>query len=230
MSRRINDEGLRPIKQWAGFVGYAYDDFDLPATRRRIQSGDKVAGMLTIGYGSTGPHVKPGLVMSEAVSGRLLRSDLDRFERGVAQALRVELSDNQFAALVSFAFNIGEGAFVKSTLLERLNAGDYDAVPAQLGRFVFSKGKRMQGLVNRRAAEVGLWSRGAFASSNHVEARPEKPPLVTLDNALKVGTGATGVAQALTSGVAQTLFVALLFALVGVLVWRWHSQRREAAA
>lgn len=148
MTRRINAAGLSHIKSWEGCRLTAYYD---------------VARVLTIGYGSTGSHVKPGMKISPAEAEALLRKDLDRFEKRVASLVKVPLSDNQFAALVSFDFNTG--ALHKSTLLKKLNAGDYKAVPGELMKWTKAKvnGKltTVQGLVNRRTSEVGLWKSGA---------------------------------------------------------------------
>jgi lysozyme len=87
----------------------------------------------------------------------------------VEDAVQVTLNDNQFAALVSFCFNVGEGAFRGSTLLKKLNAGNFDAVPSELARWN-KVGKNVSaGLTNRRAAEAGLWVKGAHVSSNYIE-------------------------------------------------------------
>lgn len=215
MTRRINQEGLTLIKRFEGLKTKAYI---CPA------------GVLTIGYGSTGPHVKPGMVISEAEAERLLIKDLARFEAAVERLVKVPLTDGQFAALVSFAFNVGEGAWAKSTLLKKLNAGKYDAVPSELNKWVNGGGKRLQGLVNRRAAEGGLWARGSFVASNTVEAAPAKPPILTIDNVVKVGTPAAAVLQSFTAGPAQ-IVLAIAFAIGGLfLLWRWHQGRVEAAS
>lgn len=230
MTRRINAEGLRLVKQWEAFIPFTYDDFDSPKRRRNIQPGDRVNGTLTIGYGSTGVHVKPGMTITEAEASELLLDDLDRFERCVERKVVVPLNDNQFAALVSFCFNVGEGNFGSSTLLKKLNKGDYNSVPAELAKWITSKGKRMQGLVNRRAAEAGLWAKGSFVSSNTVDAKPAKPPVLTIDNAVKVGTPLTALLQAFTSGPAQ-IILASAFAIGALfLLWRWNNKREEAAA
>jgi lysozyme len=83
--------------------------------------------------------------------------DLVRFERAVQRAVTVPLTDNQFAALVSFTFNLGEGALQKSTLLKLLNAGDYNSVPSELQKWVKAGGQTLAGLVKRRMAEADLW-------------------------------------------------------------------------
>ncbi len=71
--------------------------------------------------------------------------------------MTVPLTQNQFDALTSFTYNTGEGAFSRSTLLKQLNAGNYNAVPGEMGKWVYGGGRRLQGLVNRRAAEAATW-------------------------------------------------------------------------
>lgn len=217
MTRRINAEGLKLIKQWEGLKLSAYKD---------------VAGVWTIGYGSTGPHVTPGLEISQEEAERLLVKDLDRFERAVDRLVKVPLSANQFAALVSFAFNVGEGkkGFATSALLKKLNAGNYDAVPGELAKWVNAGGKKVEGLVNRRAAESGLWAKGSFVSSNTVEAKPAAPPVVSVENAIKVATPLSALLQSFTSGPAQIILAVAFVVGAGFLLWRWHIRQKEAAA
>ena len=227
MTRRISAEGLAKITQWEGLVLHAYDDFDPPKARRKIQPGDVVRGTLTIGYGSTGPHVRPGMEITRAEAEALLRQDLDRFERAVDSSVTVPLNDNQFAALVSFAFNVGVSAFQKSTLLKKLNAGQYDAVPSELMKWVSSKGKRMPGLVNRRAAETGTWNKGAFVASQYVPAKPEPRPFSANDAAGYAGALGTLVAAAGTSGPMQYAMAAVSVLAFLLLAW-WIIWGRRA--
>lgn len=152
MTRRINAAGLAHIKKWEGCSLTAYRD---------------VANVLTIGYGSTGPHVKPGMRITEFRAESLLKDDLDRFERAVEKLVKVPLTDNQFAALVSFAFNVGVGALQSSTLLKKLNAGDYASVPSELMKWVNAGGRKVNGLVNRRKGD------GALFGTKGVSAAPE---------------------------------------------------------
>jgi lysozyme len=140
--RVINQKGIDLLKNFEGIELKAYL---CPA------------GILTIGYGSTGQHVKPGMTITEREAETLLRSDLQRFERCVEASVKVPLTDNQFAALVCFTFNVGEAAFKSSTLLKLLNQGDYEAVPAQLLRWNKAGGKVLNGLTRRREAEGALF-------------------------------------------------------------------------
>ena len=116
------------------------------------------AQVWTIGYGSTGDHVYPDLVITETEAAALLMDDLVRFEDCVNEQIKVALTSNQFSALVSFTFNVGCGAFHDSTLRRRLNEGqDVETVIRQeLPRWVHGGGEILPGLVNRRNAEIAL--------------------------------------------------------------------------
>lgn len=146
--RQINNAGLSLIKQFEGLELTAYL---CPA---RIP---------TIGYGNTNSvtHSDVGRkTITAAQAETLLRADLVRFEKAVERLVTVPLADNQFAALVSFAFNLGEGNLAKSTLLKRINAkAPIAEVERSWMQWVNANGKRLQGLVNRRAAEMALYKR-----------------------------------------------------------------------
>jgi lysozyme len=236
MARRINAEGLKLIKQWEGCVLYAYDDFDPPSKRRKIRSGDVVRGTLTIGYGHTGPDVKPGMTIGQSRADELLIVDLSEYEAAVTQAVHVELTDNQFAALVAFAFNVGKGAFRGSSLVRKLNQGDYSAVPKELMKWTSSKGNTMPGLVNRRSAEAGLWSRGAFVASNTVPTEPEAPTSKTMQKA-GVATTAGGVMTSTATSLAgvevdAVKYVVAVLIIGGLILALWgifHGEKEEAA-
>lgn len=124
----------------------------------RLQSYYCASGVLTIGYGSTGQHVYPGQVITEEVAEDLLRIDLGRFEEGVRELAKVDLTTNEFDALVSFSFNTGVAALEHSTLLRRLNAGEDKPTvfKEELPRWVNGSNGPLPGLVRRRQAEVDL--------------------------------------------------------------------------
>lgn len=194
MARKINSETLEKIKSWEGFVPYAYDDADPATPKNKVNQGDPVRGTLTIGYGSTGyrSRVRPGMEISEAKASEYLAEDLAKFESEVERLVKVPLTDNQFGALVSFHYNTG--ALATSTLLKKLNAGDYASVPYEMAKWVKTtingKKVRSEGLVNRRAAEAGLWASGAYVASNAVPVAPMTKPIITLES---VGVGAAAV-------------------------------------
>lgn len=142
-ARRINDEGLALIKEYEGLCLTPY------------QCPGRV---WTIGYGHT-RTVRAGMVITPGEAERLLQEDLNGFERAVERLVRVPLNDNQFSALVCFAFNVGVGNLEGSTLLKLLNRGWYEQVPAQFMRWNRSRGEVLGGLARRRAAEARLWNR-----------------------------------------------------------------------
>lgn len=140
--RRISQDGLNMIMKHEGCKLKAYL---CPAN------------VLTIGYGHTGSDVKAGMVITQAEAERLLLKDLDRFCAAVQRLVTVSLSDNQFAALVSLCFNIGEGAFGKSTLLRKLNAKDIIGATQEFPKWNKGGGKVLPGLVKRREDEQHLF-------------------------------------------------------------------------
>lgn len=128
---------------------------------KRLTAYDDGVGVWTIGFGTTvypnGMKVKKGDTCTEAQAKAYMAHDLKKFETAVNNAVTVPLSQNQFDALVSLAYNIGTNAFSKSTLVKKLNANDNRAAADQFDVWVNAGGKRMQGLVNRRAKEKALF-------------------------------------------------------------------------
>lgn len=131
----------------------------------RNAEGDKLtayycpAGVLTIGVGHTGPDVKPGMRITQPQSDALLIADLAKFEKAVARNVKVALNQNQFDALVSFTYNLGEGNLRSSMLLKRVNAGDMVGAAAEFGKWNKAGGRVLAGLTKRRAAEAALFSK-----------------------------------------------------------------------
>lgn len=143
---KTSEEGRKLIEQREGVELTAYKDS---------------AGILTIGVGHTSaagaPKVVAGMRITAAQASEILSRDLVTFETAVSSAVKVPINQNEFDALVSFAFNVGAGAFKGSTLLKRLNAGDRKAAADQF--LVWNKitvnGKKqtLKGLTTRREAE-----------------------------------------------------------------------------
>lgn len=111
----------------------------------------------TIGWGHTGPDVVMGLRWTQEQADAALAHGIKRFEKGVLDAVTAELTQHEFDACVSLAFNIGTGAFKGSTLVKKLNAGDYDGASAEFGRWNKQAGKVLAGLTRRREAERELF-------------------------------------------------------------------------
>lgn len=114
------------------------------------------AGVPTIGYGTT-KGVQMGQTITAAEAERLLAEDVTVFAKGVSEAVKVPLEQHEFDALVSFAYNVGLGAFRTSTLLRLLNAGDKAGAARQFDRWNKAGGKPLAGLTRRREAERKLF-------------------------------------------------------------------------
>ncbi|MAN11582.1 MAG: lysozyme [Sphingobium sp.] len=114
------------------------------------------AKVWTVGVGHTGPDVRPGLTITRERSQEILAADLLRFERAVNR-MGGRMTQGQFDAMVSFAFNVGEGALKSSTLLKKHLADDYAGAARELARWNKAGGRVLPGLVKRRAAEAALY-------------------------------------------------------------------------
>lgn len=141
MSRKITEEGLDLIKQFEGL---------------RLEAYQCSAGVWTIGYGHT-LGVQEGDTISEVDADDFLAEDIGWAESEISRGVRVPISDNQFSALVSLVFNIGKGAFRASTLLKKLNDGEYDEAADEFLRWNKVHGKTLAGLTRRREAERELF-------------------------------------------------------------------------
>jgi len=115
------------------------------------------AGVLTIGWGHTGSDVHSGMEISLEEAESFLMDDMMEADQAIFDYCEVDLSDNERAALISFIFNLGAGAFRTSTLLRLLNIGDHNAASKQFARWTKAKGMELPGLVRRREAERKLF-------------------------------------------------------------------------
>lgn len=96
--------------------------------------------------------------MDENEALELLRSDVGKAERAVLRLIAVPLTQGQFDALVSSTFNLGSGALQRSTLRRKVNREEHDDVPAEFMKWTWAGGRKLKGLVKRRAAEAGSYS------------------------------------------------------------------------
>lgn len=234
----ISEAGLKLIKQFEGL---------------RLKSYRCPAGVWTIGYGHTSttgvPEVREGMRISGQEAETILKRDLAQFEGAVTSMVKIRLSENQFDTLVSFAFNCGIAALRRSTLLKRVNAGAFDAVPAELLKWTRADGQELPGLVRRRRAEAALW-RGLPKAINRVETRtspdlPEPPKPITRSkeaNAAIISGGAGAIAAAgetmpviregvgimpvLSESLGRPAFIAALVVIAAAIaIWVWRRQR-----
>ena len=215
MTRQISPHGLEKLKQWEGLKTKAYKD---------------AGGVWTIGYGHTAtagePKPRAGMVITAAEAERILLKDLVQYEAAIENNVKVKLTDNQFAALVSFVYNIPLASFKKSKLLKKLNAGNYDAVPTELMKWTKAGGKKLQGLVNRRRAEGYLWMEGAFVTSKDVvpEQKTVHPVLKpeVIGPVISAASGLTGFATG--SGPFQWALAAVM--VIGVAIGSFYFIKR----
>lgn len=122
----------------------------------RLQAYQCAAHVWTLGYGHTA-GVQPGDTVTAEQADALLQQDIARSERYVDQYVDVLLTQSQFDALVSFTFNLGPVALQGSTLLKKLNAGDYSGAAAEFLLWVNAGGEKLPGLVRRRQSEKALF-------------------------------------------------------------------------
>lgn len=143
--RPVPDAGVALVRRFEGL---------------RLEPYRDAAGFWTIGYGhlvGRDRAAPPPDPIDVARAEALLEEDLARTARAVLRLARVPLEDGQFAALVSFTFNLGSGALAASTLLRRVNAQRHGEAAAEFGRWVHAGGRRLIGLVRRRRAEAGVY-------------------------------------------------------------------------
>ena len=166
MARRVTAEAIALVKSHEGLRLKAYADpgygWDLA----------------TIGWGHTSdPYfaVKRGTTITREQAEDLLAHDLEEAGAVVAKLVKVPLNDNQFGALASFAFNVRPDLFKASTLLKKVNSRDFEGAAAEFSRWIYSNGKRMPGLVSRRAAEAALFAKPVEAPAAPAPAPSEAP-------------------------------------------------------
>lgn len=147
-SGKVSEKGLQMIRNKEGFREDAYH-----------LGKEKY---WTIGYGHSGPDVKPGDKITKDQAEKLLKNDVARFENAVNRNVKVPISQNMFDALVVFCYNVGPGAFAGSTLLKKLNKGDYKGAQEEFAAWNKVKDKagnmvESKGLTKRRAEEAALF-------------------------------------------------------------------------
>jgi lysozyme len=143
----INKAGIDLIKKWEGF---------------RAETYRCSAGILSIGYGTTkaagvGIDPQPGMRISEPKAEELLRITVDKFAAAIRPAITAPINDNEFAAFVSLAYNIGPGAFRKSSALRHFNQGNKAKAADAILLWNKAGGRVLKGLQNRRAEERALF-------------------------------------------------------------------------
>jgi lysozyme len=223
---KTGSKGLAIIKEFEGL---------------RLEAYRCAAGVWTIGYGHTAaagpPTVVPGMVMTRAQAEAALIRDLVQYERAVASAVKVPLTQDQFDACVSLCYNIGIGAFRGSTVVRRINAGRMAEVPSAFMMWTKGGGRELPGLVRRRRAEAALWR--SLADGNATAGRADvaqveevgaEVPATQSKPVLTAGAlaGVGGVLVPAAAGVAnlwQFAGLGLVMVAIGIGVWLVMSGR-----
>ena len=143
---QTSDKGIALIKEFEGCKLTAYQDS---------------VGVWTIGYGWTKPvdgkPIRAGMTIKQETAERLLKTGMVSYESDVSRLVKVGLTQGQFDALVSFTYNLGARSLSTSTLLRKLNAGDYAGAADEFLRWNKAGGKVLNGLTRRREAERALF-------------------------------------------------------------------------
>lgn len=195
------------------------------------------AGIATIGIGHTSsagfPEVKEGMKITEREALEILKSDIRKFEGSVNKLVNVSLTQSQFDALVSLVFNIGEGNFSKSTLLKKLNKGDYNGAASEFHRWNKAGGKVNKGLTNRRAREAALFVEDDWATDE--EPVPQGnitrnvPTIVNPENIAAATTVTSAVASSnMDTNNPITWAIAILMVAAGGVFLYMFLRRRGA--
>jgi len=234
---RLSDKGLNLIKEFEGFRGKAYL---CPA------------GVPTIGWGCTKgvthDDVARGRTINKATAEKMLREELDLFERAVDSALTLPPNQHQFDACVCMAYNIGAAGFRNSSVAKAHNRGDFQAAARAFGLWnkatVNGKKVELPGLTRRRSAEAALYLEPVESPEPMPQAvEPERP--MAESQIVKASTVAGGTAALATvaevvnttnsikagvSGLGEWLVPVLLLAVVGLCAyvgWQRYQQRQK---
>ncbi|PWQ98544.1 lysozyme [Leucothrix arctica] len=176
---KMSPQGIRTLIDSEGSINTIYDDqAGLPTigVGHLLKKSELSSSKIELSDGSI-IDLRKGKISDRSVE-RLLADDLIPREKAVYDLVDVSLEQEQFDALVHFAFNVGIGAFRKSTLLKRINARDFDAVPAEIRKWnivtVGGKKQVSRGLANRREVECAMWEDNCKPSSVSSKSRTKK--------------------------------------------------------
>ena len=211
------------------------------------------ANVWTIGYGHTSaaglPEVKDGMKITQKQADDILFDDLVKYETAVYGMVKQPLTQHQFDVLVDFAYNAGVGALQKSSLLKKVNAAQFDDVPAELMKWTKGGGKVLAGLVRRRQAESAWWISGEPHEEQEQRVDPDPVPVRTMmeskqGNAaiITAGLGGLGAAKEIAAQAQDASDMAdqfmkllsntnfLIMAVIvglGAAIWYWRSKNME---
>ena len=211
------------------------------------------ANVCTIGYGHTSaagaPQVADGMIITQADAEDILKRDIVKYEIAVMDLVKVKLTQNQFDVLVDFAYNAGVGNLKSSTMLKKVNAGDLDAVPAELMKWTKGGGKVLPGLVRRRQAAGAWWSADQHVEEQEQRTDPDPVPVRTMADSkqgnaalLTAGLGSVGVAKEVAAqakdasdvadqfmGLLSNTNFVIMVAIIGAgaAIWFWRKKNMD---
>lgn len=176
----LNDRTMAEIENHEGFSATWYPDAGYGWSRATVAFGHTDA--------AGAPYYKDNKTKkyTKAEGREILRNDLEKYAKTVREKVKVPLNENQYGALVSFTYNVGQGAFSGSTLLKKLNSGDYKSVSSELMKWTKSNGKTLKGLQNRRKAESILFN--TPVDTQKPVDKPEVLPAPSVPNTPKTST------------------------------------------
>lgn len=233
---KLTPAGIELIKRYEGL---------------RLTAYQCSAGVWTIGWGHTSaagePSVKKGMKITKQKAVDILNQDLAKFADEVQATIKTDIPDACFSACVSLAFNIGLGAWRKSTALKLINKGDYGNVPKAIQLFNKAGGKVSPGLVKRRADEAKMFAEGFDTAPNPDDSRvtpdaPKGKPLTQSTTAIAATTTAIATTSAAakeiasntssvlsTNNIALILLVAIAVAGCGYIIYKRYLAAKEWA-
>jgi lysozyme len=203
---RLSGNGLTLIQEFEGY-------------HRKLPDGGCIAyrcpaGVWTLGWGCT-EGIKPGMIWTRQQADVALMKELEKFEAAVERLVTVEINQNERDALISFAYNCGEGALARSSILKCLNAGDREGAARGFPLWNRGGGRVLPGLVRRRAAEAALFRRPVEKSPEPDMPQAVDPPPAKPEGSRILATAKTGEATTvglLTGGIGLSLADALGYA------------------
>jgi lysozyme len=205
---RLTESGIELIKSFEGFRSEAYRD---------------PAGVWTIGYGHTSaagePRVAEGMTVSRSEADAILRRDAANFSRQLNRALRVQLTDEQFSALVSFTYNVGPENLRRSSVLEAVNKSDFASVPRRLSLWTKAGGRVLPGLVKRRAAEAAMFVGGNDQVTSPPQQSQGKPVAKSTSILAAILTAILAGLQAIFGDAGPVFAALLLIGISAALAW-----------
>jgi lysozyme len=216
----LNQATIDLVKEFEGLRTTAYKDS---------------AGVWTIGYGTTGRAgvgIDPveGMEITEAEAEYYLQKGLEKFSTEITGAITQPINENEFGAFVSLAYNIGSGAFKRSTALRKFNAGDKQGSANAMLMWNKAGGRVLNGLIRRREAERALFLTPVRVDAPVQDARQDRTSPAqsrTVQASVVAAASATGSAvTALSALDSVAQYIVLGFAGIGILMALWIMRER----